>query len=84
MAKFNTIIEAIKNSTDYGERNQFLEYILNCFNHPGSQPDEEDKALFSAFIFPAILPVGEMPCFGCVSRQNHDICPDLCHYDVRE
>ena len=54
MAKFNTIIEAIKNSTDYGERNQFLEYILNCFNHPGSQPDEEDKALFSAFIFPEV------------------------------
>ena len=54
MAKFNAIIEAIQNSTDYGERNQFLEYILNCFNHPGSQPDEEDKALFSAFIFPEV------------------------------
>ncbi len=51
MAKFNSIIGAIQNCAEYGEKNQFLEYILNCWSRPEAQPDGEDKAQFSAFIF---------------------------------
>ncbi len=54
MAKFKSIIDTIQTLADYGEKNQFLEYIQNCWRSPASVPDDEDKALFSDFIFSEI------------------------------